>query len=63
MKAIVIDHPGDESVLKIGDIPDPVHGPSDLVIEVHCTALNRADVMQRHGNYPPRPGAPDALGL
>jgi tumor protein p53-inducible protein 3 len=63
MKAIVIDHPGDESVLKIGDIPDPVHGPSDLVIEVHCTALNRADVMQRQGNYPPPPGAPDTLGL
>ena len=33
------------------------------MIEVHCTALNRADIMQRQGNYPPPPGAPDTLGL
>lgn len=63
MKAIVIDRPGDESVLKIGEISDPVPGPTDLLIEVRCTALNRADIMQRQGNYPPPPGAPDTLGL
>src|ERR1700677_290445 len=63
MKAIVIDHPGDESVLKIGNIPDLLPKTTDLLIEVHCTALNRADIMQRQGNYPPPAGAPDTLGL
>ncbi|MGA2411504.1 MAG: NAD(P)H-quinone oxidoreductase [Candidatus Binataceae bacterium] len=63
MKAIVIDRPGDESVLKLGDIPEPVPGPSDLLIDVRCAGLNRADIMQRQGFYPPPPGAPVTLGL
>src|SRR5208282_5267855 len=42
---------------------DPVPGPADLLINVHCTALNRADVMQRQGFYPPPPGASPILGL
>ena len=63
MKAIIIDHPGDESVLKPGEIPDPVPGAADLLIAVRCAALNRADIMQRQGFYPPPPGAPDTLGL
>ncbi|HTT77229.1 MAG TPA: NAD(P)H-quinone oxidoreductase [Candidatus Binataceae bacterium] len=63
MKAIVIDRPGDESVLKAGEIGDPIPGPADLLIEVHCAALNRADIMQRQGFYPPPPGAPETLGL
>jgi putative PIG3 family NAD(P)H quinone oxidoreductase len=63
MKAIVIDHPSDESVLKVGEIPDPVPGPTDLLIAVRCAALNRADIMQRQGSYPPPPGAPDTLGM
>jgi tumor protein p53-inducible protein 3 len=63
MKAIIIDKPGDESVLKMGEVPDPVPGPTDLLIKVHCTALNRADIMQRQGYYPPPPGASPILGL
>jgi tumor protein p53-inducible protein 3 len=63
MKAIIIDHPGDESVLKPGEIPDPVPGAADLSIAVRYAALNRADIMQRQGFYPPPPGAPDTLGL
>lgn len=63
MKAILIDKPGDESVLRLGDFPDPVPGPADLLIKVHCTALNRADLMQRQGYYPPPPGASPILGL
>jgi tumor protein p53-inducible protein 3 len=63
MKAIITDHPGDESVLKPGEIPDPVPGVADLLIAVRCTALNRADIMQRQGFYPPPPGASDTLGL
>ncbi|MGH7838787.1 MAG: alcohol dehydrogenase catalytic domain-containing protein, partial [Candidatus Binataceae bacterium] len=63
MKAILIDKPGDESVLKLGDFPDPAPGPADLLISVKYAALNRADVMQRQGFYPPPPGASPILGL
>jgi putative PIG3 family NAD(P)H quinone oxidoreductase len=63
MKAILIDKPGDENILKLGEFPDPIPGPSDLLIKVHCTALNRADVMQRQGFYPPPPSASPILGL
>lgn len=63
MKAIVFDRPGDESVLKLGDAPDPVPGPSDLLIRVSHAALNRADLMQRQGLYSPPPGASPILGL
>jgi putative PIG3 family NAD(P)H quinone oxidoreductase len=63
MKAVVVEKPGDESVLKIGEIPDPVCGDDDLLIGVKCAALNRADIMQRQGFYPPPPGASEILGL
>jgi len=63
MKAIVIEEPGDEGVLKLGEAPDPVPGPNELLISVRYTALNRADLMQRQGFYPPPPGASEILGL
>src|SRR5690242_11090819 len=63
MKAIVFDKPGDETVLHLGDAPDPRPGPSDLLINVRCAAPNRADLMQRQGAYPPPPGASTILGL
>jgi putative PIG3 family NAD(P)H quinone oxidoreductase len=63
MKAVIVEKPGDESVLKIGEIPDPVWGDDDLLIGVKCAALNRADIMQRQGFYPPPPGASEILGL
>ena len=63
MKAILIEKPGDESVLKLGDAPDPVPGPAELLIKVKYAALNRADLMQRQGFYPPPPGASPILGL
>jgi tumor protein p53-inducible protein 3 len=63
MKAIIIENPGDESVLKLGVAPDPVPGPADLLIKVKYAALNRADIMQRQGFYPPPPGASPILGL
>ena len=63
MKAILIDQPGDESVLKIGEVADPIAGPADLLIKVKHAALNRADIMQRQGFYPPPPGASPILGL
>ena len=63
MKAILIDKPGDESVLKLGDAPEPIAGPADLLIKVKYAALNRADLMQRQGLYPPPAGASPILGL
>ena len=63
MKAILIDKPGDENVLKLGESPDPAAGPDDLLIDVKYAALNRADIMQRQGFYPPPPGASPILGL
>ena len=63
MKAIVFDKPGDESVLKLGDAPDPVPGPNELLIDVRCASVNRADLMQRQGFYPAPPGASPVLGL
>jgi tumor protein p53-inducible protein 3 len=63
MKAILIEKPGDETVLKLGVVPDPVPGPADLLIKVRCAGLNRADLMQRQGFYPPPPGASPILGL
>lgn len=55
------DHP-DRPLVWQG-APDPVVGPDDALVDIHATALNRADLLQRAGNYPPPPGAPDILGL
>ncbi len=63
MKAVVCDGSGDESVLEINEVPDPSPGRGDLLIRVKYAALNRADLMQRQGFYPPPPGASDILGL
>lgn len=63
MKAVLIDRPGDETVLRIGDAPDPVAGPGELRLRVAATAVNRADLLQRQGMYPPPPGASPILGL
>jgi len=45
------------------EVPDPTPGPGDVVIDVHAAALNRADLMQRAGHYPPPPGWPEWMGL
>src|SRR5438132_5154890 len=63
MRAIVIREPGDESVLQMGEAPSPVLGPADLRIRVRATAVNRADLLQRQGVYPPPPGASPILGM
>lgn len=63
MKAILFDKPGDESVLRLGDAPSPEPGPDELSIRVAATAVNRADLLQRQGFYPPPPGASEILGL
>ena len=63
MKAVLVDHPGDERVLRLGDAPAPSLVPGALRIRVHATAVNRADLLQRQGLYPPPPGASPILGL
>jgi tumor protein p53-inducible protein 3 len=63
MKAIVFDAPGPEDVLKMGDVPSPALGPEEIRIRVRATAVNRADLLQRQGLYPPPPGASVILGL
>ena len=63
MQAILIDKPGDETVLQLGSAPDPELGPGQVRIAVAASALNRADLLQRQGMYPPPPGASSILGL
>lgn len=57
MRAIVLNEHGGPDVLTEADIPDPVPGPEEVVVEIVSTALNRADVLQRMGYYP-QPGPP-----
>ena len=63
MKVIEIARPGDSSVLEMGKRPIPVPKSGEVLIKVAAAGMNRADVMQRNGHYPPPPGASDILGL
>jgi putative PIG3 family NAD(P)H quinone oxidoreductase len=63
MKAVVITEFGGPDVLQLEDVPDPVVGPGEVVIDVAATAVNRADLLQRAGHYPVPPGAPAWPGL
>jgi putative PIG3 family NAD(P)H quinone oxidoreductase len=63
MRAIVVDRPGPPDVLRWGDAPDPAPGAREVVVEVVAAGLNRADLLQREGHYPPPPGASQILGL
>lgn len=60
MKAILVNP--DKSLVWT-DVPDPVIGDEDVLVEIHCAALNRADLMQRDGDYPPPAGCPEWMGL
>jgi putative PIG3 family NAD(P)H quinone oxidoreductase len=63
VRAVVFERPGDESVLHVGEAPAPRCGPRDLRLRVHAAGVNRADLLQRQGLYPPPPGASPILGL
>jgi putative PIG3 family NAD(P)H quinone oxidoreductase len=63
MRAVLFDEPGDESVLYLGEVPSPPLGADELRIRVAACAVNRADLVQRQGHYPPPPGASPILGL
>jgi len=64
MRAVVIGKPGGPEVLSMEERPVPQPGPGEIRVRVHASALNRADLLQRRGNYPAPPGAPaDIPGL
>jgi putative PIG3 family NAD(P)H quinone oxidoreductase len=63
MKAIVASTPCSTVELVPVDVPSPEMGPEQVRIAIHATALNRADLLQRRGKYPPPPGESDILGL
>ena len=60
MKAILVN---DDRSLRWDNVPDPKIKNDEVLVEIHAAALNRADLMQREGDYPPPPGCPDWMGL
>ena len=60
MKAILVN---DDRSLRWDNVPDPVCGAEDCIVKIEAAALNRADLMQREGDYPPPPGCPEWMGL
>ena len=60
MKAILVN---DDKSLRWDTVPDPVMGAEDCLVKIEAAALNRADLMQREGDYPPPPGCPEWMGL
>ena len=63
MRAIKLREPGGPDNLEWVEVPDPEPGPGEVLLDVAASAVNRADLLQRQGNYPPPPGASDILGL
>lgn len=60
MKAILVN---EDKSLRWGDVPNPVLGKDDCLVKIEYAALNRADLMQREGDYPPPKGCPEWMGL
>ncbi|QMU79787.1 NAD(P)H-quinone oxidoreductase [Streptacidiphilus sp. PB12-B1b] len=63
MRAITIAEPGGPDALVPADVPDPVPGPGEVLVQVAASAVNRADVLQRQGFYDPPPGSSPYPGL
>ncbi|GAB7191781.1 NAD(P)H-quinone oxidoreductase [Kineococcus sp. NUM-3379] len=63
MRAITVPSPGGPDALVPTDLPDPVPGPGEVLVRVAAAGVNRADLLQRQGHYPPPPGAPEHPGL
>ena len=60
MKAILVN---DDKSLKWAEVKNPIIKPEEVLVEIRAAALNRADLMQREGDYPPPPGCPEWMGL
>lgn len=63
MRAIRIENPGPSYRLVLTEIEKPVPGPGEFLVRVAAAGLNRADIAQAHGTYPPPPGASETLGM
>lgn len=63
MLAVTVPDPGGPEALALTDRPTPEPGPGEALVRVVAAGVNRADLLQRQGNYPPPPGASDVLGL
>ncbi len=63
MRAIVIEEKGGPEVLVVREVPDPVPGPEEVLVDIATSAINRADLLQRRGMYPGPPGAHEIPGL
>ena len=63
MRAVIATEPGGPEVLTVTELPDLTPGPGEVVIEVVSSAVNRADLLQRQGLYPPPTGASETIGL
>ncbi|MET1132835.1 MAG: NAD(P)H-quinone oxidoreductase [Aeromicrobium sp.] len=63
MRAVIVEEPGGPDHLVVADLPDPEPGPGEVLVRVAAAGVNRADLLQREGHYPPPPGITDVLGL
>jgi putative PIG3 family NAD(P)H quinone oxidoreductase len=63
MQAVVFDEPGDEDVLRVTEVPSPDLGEGEVRIAIAGAGVNRADLLQRRGLYPPPPGGSEIIGL
>src|SRR5437868_12175660 len=63
MRAVTLSEFGDVDVLRWETTKDPTVGPGEVLVDVTASAVNRADLLQRQGFYPPPPGASPVLGL
>src|SRR5580698_184704 len=63
MRAVVVAEPGGPEQLRVEEVPDPHAGDGEVLVRVAAAGVNRADLLQRKGFYPPPPGASDVLGL
>lgn len=63
MRAVVVRDPGPPDAMELADLPLPLPGPGEVLVRVMAAGVNRPDIMQRQGLYPPPPGASPILGL
>jgi putative PIG3 family NAD(P)H quinone oxidoreductase len=63
MRAVIVTAAGGPEMLRVAEVPDPHAGEGEVTVRVAAAGINRADLLQRMGHYPPPPGASDILGL
>lgn len=63
MKAVIVKAPGGPEQLMLGQAPSPEARDGEVLVDIHAAGVNRADILQRQGHYPPPPGTSEILGL